>query len=314
MKKEEFEEKAHTFHGCRYDYSKLPSSFSTKSKVEIVCREHGSFWQKAGNHIYGRHTGCPLCGKDRTKQKLIRHFVVDTFSNKYGEYKILELLPYKKAKIRFSETGYECIATINNIIHKRVKDAFKPISHGVGFIGSQRVYGVNMKRTIAYQTWDNMISRCYDKRLHSKHQTYKHCAVCNEWHNFTIFKEWFDKNYVDGWCIDKDILIKSNKLYSPQSCCFVPNEINVLFTKRQNCRGELPIGVQYSESKKRYKAAFTKGGEKSFLGYYPTPEEAFQAYKKAKEAWIKEVANKWKDKLAPNVYEALMKYEVEITD
>ena len=45
-----------------------------------------------------------------------------------------------------------------------------------------------------------------------------------------------------------------------------------------------------------------------------TPEEAFLAYKKDKEAYIKDVANKWKDKIDPRAYEALMNYEVEITD
>ena len=74
------------------------------------------------------------------------------------------------------------------------------------------------------------------------------------------------------------------------------------------------MGVQYSESKLRYKAGFTKGMKKVFLGYYATPEEAFQAYKEAKETWIKELADRWKDKLDPRVYEAMYNYKVEITD
>ena len=54
--------------------------------------------------------------------------------------------------------------------------------------------------------------------------------------------------------------------------------------------------------------------KKKTLGYYITAEEAFYAYKQAKEAHIKEVANKWKDQIDIRVYEALMKYEVEIMD
>ena len=50
------------------------------------------------------------------------------------------------------------------------------------------------------------------------------------------------------------------------------------------------------------------------LGYYSTTEEAFQAYKETKEAYIKEVANKWKDQIDSRVYEALMNWSIEITD
>ena len=46
----------------------------------------------------------------------------------------------------------------------------------------------------------------------------------------------------------------------------------------------------------------------------PSKIEAFNAYKKAKENYLKELANKWKGKIDPRAYEALMNYEVEITD
>ena len=55
-------------------------------------------------------------------------------------------------------------------------------------------------------------------------------------------------------------------------------------------------------------------GKQRVLGYYDSSEEAFYAYKAAKEAYIKEVFNEWKYQIEPRVYEALMKYQVEITD
>lgn len=45
-----------------------------------------------------------------------------------------------------------------------------------------------------------------------------------------------------------------------------------------------------------------------------TPEEAFAVYKREKEKYIKEVANKWKDQIDPRVYESLMNWTIEITD
>lgn len=242
------------------------------------------------------------------------HQVGEVYENMYGKYQIIEILPYKKAIIQFFETGTIIKDTIRNIVKGNVKDHFKPIIFGVGYIGIRRNYGKISSKNKAYKTWYNMLRRCYDNKSFKKHPTYSDCYVCEEWKCFANFEKWFDENYIEGYCLDKDILFKLNKIYSPQTCCFVPNEINCLFTKRQNKRGDLPIGVCYSESKRRYKVSFTRGAKRFYIGYYSTQEEAFQAYKEAKESWIKEVANKWKDKLAPNVYEALMNYEVEITD
>ena len=55
-------------------------------------------------------------------------------------------------------------------------------------------------------------------------------------------------------------------------------------------------------------------GENFYLGVFETEMEAFYAYKEAKEAYIKELANKWKDQIDPRAYDALMDYQIEITD
>lgn len=257
-----------------------------------------------------------LDGYVRDRKHLSFHQVGESYVHPiYGEYHIVELIKGKKAIVEFSNTGFKCEQTINNIRNGKVKDALAPIVCGVGYMGTKRDMILAPSKTPAYFAWHNMISRCYSDDIQNKRPTYRDCFVCEEWKCFSNFREWFDNQvYFFGWKLDKDILVKGNKIYAPNTACFVPNEINVLFTKRQNCRGELPVGVQYSESKLRYKAGFTKGMKKVFLGYYATPEEAFQAYKEAKETWIKEVADKWKDKLDPRVYEAMYNYKVEITD
>ena len=50
------------------------------------------------------------------------------------------------------------------------------------------------------------------------------------------------------------------------------------------------------------------------VGYFNTEIEAFEAYKQAKENHLKEVAEKWKGKIDDRAYNALMEYQVEITD
>ena len=115
--------------------------------------------------------------------------------------------------------------------------------------------------------------------------------------------------------MDKDILIKGNKVYSPETCCFVPNEINVLFTKRESLRGKYPIGVsKVNRSESLYQAHISVGKKRVYLGCSNTTNEAFLLYKEGKEQHIKQIANKWKDKLEPRVYKALYNYKVEITD
>ena len=161
-----------------------------------------------------------------------------------------------------------------------------------------------------------MIKRCYNKKATEKEPTYIGCAVDERWHNFQNFAEWYDENYnpetMKEWHLDKDILIKRNKIYSHETCCFVPQEINLLFVKSNNTRGKYPIGV-YKENRK-FITQVRINGKREIVGSFNTPEQAFQAYKTAKEQYIKEVADKWKDKIDPRVYNAMYNYKVEITD
>ena len=168
-----------------------------------------------------------------------------------------------------------------------------------------------------------MLQRCYDDKHREKYIAYSDCSVCDEWLLFSNFLKWFletENSTIYRYNLDKDILVKNNRVYSPQTCCFVPNEINVLFTKRRLHRGRFPIGVRKATKSKNFEASIslqtTEGKKNKYLGTFATPEEAFYAYKEAKETYIKEVATKYYNdgKIAKNVYEALMNYKVEITD
>ena len=166
----------------------------------------------------------------------------------------------------------------------------------------------------SYLTWRRMLARCYDDNYHKKFPTYKNCKICNEWLMFSNFKKWFDENYIDNYALDKDILIKGNKLYSPETCCFVPTEINALLIKHDCKRGKYPIGVTKRE--KTYAARLNIKTKLKYLGVFNTPELAFQAYKVAKEKYIKEIACEYYDKgkITKKVRDALMRYEVDIND
>ena len=191
-------------------------------------------------------------------------------------------------------------------------------------------YGMfkNGKLTKPYQYWISMIRRCYSNTkidLKNNH-AYKDCSVCEEWHNFQNFGKWFDDNFyeVDGetMCLDKDILHKGNKIYSPDTYVFVPQNINTLFVKKDCCRGNYPIGVSLSPygKLKKYRSnchifdISIKKSKSKHLGCYDTIKEAFNTYKEAKEDNIKRVADYYKNQIPIKLYNAMYNWEVEITD
>lgn len=194
-----------------------------------------------------------------------------------------------------------------------MKHPYLPVIFKKGYMGGSKYKTrTNGKHSKIYQVWHDMLKRSYGIEWLAKYPTYRGCSVTEEWLNFQNFAKWFEKNYIEGYQLDKDVLYKNNKLYSPETCCFIPHNINKLLTKHNKDRGQYPLGV--CKGGNRYKASVFIDGKTINLGSYKTSEEAFYSYKKVKEDIIKAVANRWKDKISDKVYEALMNYQVEITD
>ena len=192
---------------------------------------------------------------------------------------------------------------------------------GIGYIGVGSYRPTkNGKVTKQYIAWSNLLSRCYSQSKLSSRETYIKCTVCKEWHNFQTFAKWYDENYYscknEKMHIDKDILAKGNKEYCPENCIFVPLAINDLFTKTDKLRGEYPIGVSKVYDSNLY-IAFCNGNvinERKYLGSFKTWQKAFNTYKVYKESVIKKVADKYREYIPVKLYNALYKYEVEISD
>jgi hypothetical protein len=238
-------------------------------------------------------------------------------TNEGYEVEIVECFSAKNLTIRFDTGVLLKNRCYRDIAIGAIKNPLHPSVYGVGYYGiGEYDYNARSKNLKGYKTWSGLLERVFSKLYIEKQPTYKDVTVCEEWKNFNKFMRWFENNYnpetMQGWQLDKDILVKGNKVYSPETCGFVPQEINALFTKRQNDRGDLPIGVQREGNS--FKASFTRGSKRVYLGLFSTKEEAFQVYKVAKEGWIKEVAEKWKPFIALNIYRTMINYKVEITD
>lgn len=239
--------------------------------------------------------------------------------NKCGS--LMKIIKYNNAIDIFVqfEKGKPLHTTWRSFYQGTVTSPYDKTVYGLGYIGDGK-YKVseNGKHTIQYNTWNTMLQRCYDSKRIEKFPTYKNVIVCPEWHCFQNFAKWYEDNYyeIEGerMVIDKDILFKGNQIYSPSTCVFVPEKINILFTKSNSSRGDFPIGVSYNVATDKYQASCNKNNKLIYLGLFNYPEEAFLTYKAFKEKLIKQTAEEYKDKLPNKLYEALINYKVEITD
>lgn len=227
---------------------------------------------------------------------------------------------YSKVEYKTNKDKVCIICPIHGEFWQRPADHLR--GNGCTKCPRHRMFGVcdvpNPHQYPSYILWQGLINRCYQQKDYIRNLSYEHCTICDEWLLYSNFKKWVESScngYKRGYNIDKDLLRKNNSLYSPETCCFIPNELNKVFTKRKSCRGELPIGVHLSKSG-RYDSRIRKNKKDYHLGTFDTPEHAFQAYKVAKEQYIKELAESYfnEGKITERVYQALMKYEVEITD
>ena len=193
--------------------------------------------------------------------------------------------------------------------------------YGVGVNNYDGHISVNGKHNYDYTCWKWVLRRCYSDEYHENHPTYKGCSISDEFLFFDCFRTFIVEqkgfNCVDEqgrrFALDKDLLSPKIKEYTRNTICFIPVELNSLLTQRHNHRGECLIGVRLSPSGK-YIAQISRQGKRYGLGYYSTEIEAFYAYKEAKENYIKELANKWKDQIDIRVYEALMAWAISIDD
>lgn len=136
----------------------------------------------------------------------------------------------------------------------------------------------NRSKCHYYQTWKGMLERCYSQEFQLRRTSYAGCTVSEEWHLFSSFKMWMQKQDWRGKELDKDILKLNNKVYSPSTCIFISGAINSLFNDRAASRGEYPQGVSFCKSRGKFRASCRVDGLLKNLGSFTTSEEAEYVY------------------------------------
>lgn len=227
--------------------------------------------------------------------------------------KIVAYHKYNDIDVQFlDEHGYIKKHVLCQAFNKgQVKNPYDRSVYGVGYIGEgNHIIIKNKKVSIVYEVWSEMLARCYLKERQHLHKSYYGIAtVCPEWQCFNTFANWYEENRyeVEGRLhLDKDILYPGNKEYAPDKCVLTPQRINMLFTNQNNKSG-LPNGIRYATNG-RYSAEYNT----VYLGTFNTLEDAFNAYAKAKESKIKQVADEYKNIIPQKLYDALYAYKVNI--
>lgn len=238
--------------------------------------------------------------------------------NSYGsKMTVVDYKDTKNVHIKF-DNGYNTVVVWSNFDKGNIKSPYCKSLNGVGYVGEGE-YTYDDKW---YDYWRSMIERVTSNN-NGNLRTYIEATLCEDWYNYQNFAKWAEENYYQvqdlKMELDKDILVKGNKLYSPETCVFVPHNINTLFVKADKSRGDLPIGAYWHERDQEYRAQCSyitdKGVRKNkWLGGYDNPEDAYMAYKRFKESHIKDIAEKYKEYIPDKLYKALYKYQVEIDD
>jgi hypothetical protein len=183
-----------------------------------------------------------------------------------------------------------------------IKNLYHPEIYDEGYCGDGLYSATNHPKY--YDIWRSMLKRKYNKNgEHYKY--YKDVTICQDWHNFQNFGKWVEKNYIEGWHLDKDLLSLGDKIYSPETCCFLPAEINTFLIKPKNNR---TVGIK--KVKKGYCVKIIKNKISINLGYFSTFECALNTYKLAKKQHLLEIIEKYRDKITKDVYKELINFDI----
>ena len=222
-----------------------------------------------------------------------------------GDCVVVDYIASKEVIVKFFEPEYTVSCGIGNLNKGNVNNPLFRSFLGVGFLGVGEYkftdFGLG-------GLWRSMLLRCYNEKCLSKRDTYKDVTVCKEWHNFQNFAEWCvnQKGFksVDKggrqFQLDKDLLVEGNKIYSPETCCFVPTEINCFFSTGVGDKGNMLRGFRRVGSGKYQVRCSTK-----YIGTYDTEDQARQAYIRDKYTRLKDLLSVYKHTLNESLLEKL---------
>ena len=235
-------------------------------------------------------------------------------NNKGCEAVIIDYLDSSKILVEFlDENRFRRYFEARDIREGVFKNPFLPTVSKVAYLGD----GIHKTRTNGkpcriHKVWSGMFTRCYYDLGGERYKSYRDCEVHKDWHNFQNFADWYkmQKFYDKGYDLDKDILVKGNRLYSAETCCLVPPSLNNSVGLRHNPKGKYAAGVRLDRRSGKFNSSISKFGKEYHLGVWDNESEASVAYLSAKKEYMRELAMIYKDKVSDKVFNALFNWEV----
>lgn len=258
--------------------------------------------------------------KKENQQLKEQRLYEEQYNNQGCLMKIIEYNGANDIVVEFQDENKYKVHTTYQVFHRRnVKNPYYPSVYGVGIVGIKYIKSKNGIPTKEYDIWKCMLKRCFNKKYKEKQPTYKDVTCCDEWLNFDNFYEWlhsqenFDK-WLNGnkWAIDKDILVKDNKVYSPETCCLVPQNVNNVFIIKNTKQDIHSITIKEILEYCHNNDLSAKQDNIEYIQKCISRNK----YKVKKEMQIKQIAKIEYNNgnITKKCYEAMMSYKVEITD
>lgn len=153
------------------------------------------------------------------------------YENPQGEkFEVVREMDNASFLVKFIATNNFQIVYASAFNLTKIKDYSQRPIFGIGYaIGSEQnpVILSNGLGDHSHKLWYGMMLRCYKD---GGVKSYKDASVCGEWHNYMNFRTWYFQNcdieHAGYFALDKDLFGNGKKMYSPETCCFLPNEIN----------------------------------------------------------------------------------------
>lgn len=229
-------------------------------------------------------------------------------NNQGSLMKIIEYNSYADITVQFLDYPYICHSRYGEFKNGVIKNIYYPSLYGVACVGNATTWE-NGKHLQSYVIWQGMIRRCYDEKFKKKHPTYENCTVDKRWLCYENFQKWYDYNYYevknkqDKMCLDKDIFYKNNTIYSQNTCCFVPNSINVLFKHNTN--------HNIIHRKDGYSIYCGRTTGKHYIGHTMDKDEAIKLSNQARTEYLHEIVSQYENQLPYYLYKYLIEYTYE---
>lgn len=228
-------------------------------------------------------------------------------SNKCGNFEVIEYTDAHDIRVRFVTTGTVIKTASSHIKRGLVRDPYAPSLYGIGITGSKYPTNVGDKLHPVYRKWSGMFARCYGTNESTESYIRNNVTVHEYFHSYENFWEFFHElpnHEKSDWNLDKDLL--GGLVYGPDTVCLIPPEINMAMIVNTVRNSSGFPGVR--KSGRKFSARLMKFDIETYLGTYSTPELAYEAYRKAKNAWVVELATRYKDELPHELYEKLVNW------